>query len=227
MTQPNPGVTAKVVKTIDVSYSGENGFNQAISLLQECLSNVKFIQEKKLIEMLFGEIYQNTGKIVNGMDDTFKALDMGTVNMLIVWKNLEGTQYIFHDANSFNVKCVLTSKQESDHSNFLNSETSIQLELVNKEPPIEWIAKVYKHKGTLLEFTDKSPKGSQYVNGFGGIGDMLHWQLDVTQLGSEDNGKEDGKENGGEDVEEDVEDDSDMYYKKDKEQANDEFDDCF
>ena len=39
----------KVLKLVDVSYGGENGFNQAIELSAEVLSNVKFIQEKKLI----------------------------------------------------------------------------------------------------------------------------------------------------------------------------------
>ena len=40
---------AKVIKIVDVSYGGENGFNQAIELASEALGNVKFIQEKKLI----------------------------------------------------------------------------------------------------------------------------------------------------------------------------------
>lgn len=40
---------AKVIKLVDVSYGGENGFNQAIELAAESLQNVKFIQEKKLI----------------------------------------------------------------------------------------------------------------------------------------------------------------------------------
>lgn len=34
---------------MDVSYGGENGFNQAIELASDALANVKFIQEKKLI----------------------------------------------------------------------------------------------------------------------------------------------------------------------------------
>ena len=34
---------------VDVSYGGENGFNQAIELSGDILANVKFIQEKKLI----------------------------------------------------------------------------------------------------------------------------------------------------------------------------------
>ena len=40
---------AKIIKIVDVSYGGENGFNQAIELAGEALGNVKFIQEKKLI----------------------------------------------------------------------------------------------------------------------------------------------------------------------------------
>ena len=40
-------LVAKVLKIVDVSYGGENGFNQAIELAAESLSNVKFVQEKK------------------------------------------------------------------------------------------------------------------------------------------------------------------------------------
>lgn len=38
-----------MIKIVDVSYGGENGFNQAIELASDALANVKFIQEKKLI----------------------------------------------------------------------------------------------------------------------------------------------------------------------------------
>jgi len=37
------------LKIVDVSYGGENGFNQAIELSSDTLGNVKFIQEKRLI----------------------------------------------------------------------------------------------------------------------------------------------------------------------------------
>ena len=46
-------LVAKIIKTVDVSYGGENGFNQAIELCAETLANVKFIQEKKLISKYF------------------------------------------------------------------------------------------------------------------------------------------------------------------------------
>ncbi len=45
----DPRLQVKVLKRVDVSYGGENGFNQAIELAAETLGDVKFIQEKKLI----------------------------------------------------------------------------------------------------------------------------------------------------------------------------------
>uniref|UniRef100_H2YIE0 Eukaryotic peptide chain release factor subunit 1 n=1 Tax=Ciona savignyi TaxID=51511 RepID=H2YIE0_CIOSA len=85
---------AKIIKLVDVSYGGENGFNQAIELSTEVLSNVKFIQEKKLIGRYFDEISQDTGKFCFGVDDTLKALEMGAVETLIVWENLDTMRYM-------------------------------------------------------------------------------------------------------------------------------------
>jgi peptide chain release factor subunit 1 len=58
----NPRLQAKVIKTIDVSYGGESGFNQAIEMYVVVLSDVKFVQEKKLIGKYFEEISQDTGE---------------------------------------------------------------------------------------------------------------------------------------------------------------------
>lgn len=126
-----------MLKLVDISYGGENGFNQAIELSAEVLSNVKFIQEKKLIGWCrdqsktraggcfwkrcdfcinnrisqfcqsplfecfsclsgryFDEISQDTGKYCFGVEDTLKALEMGAVEILIVYENLDTMRYI-------------------------------------------------------------------------------------------------------------------------------------
>ncbi len=48
----------QVISVVDVAYGGENGFNQAIEQSSEVLGNVKFIQEKKIIQKYFDEISQ-------------------------------------------------------------------------------------------------------------------------------------------------------------------------
>merc|ERR1712139_393740 len=74
---------------LDVSYGGEMGFNQAIELASETLKNVKFIQEKKLITKFLDEIAQDTGKYCFGIKETIQGLEMGAVESLICWENLD------------------------------------------------------------------------------------------------------------------------------------------
>ncbi|KAJ1951680.1 translation termination factor eRF1 [Linderina pennispora] len=183
----DPRLLEKVVKIVDVSYGGENGFDQAIGLSQEYLANVKFIQEKKLIDKYFDEISRDSGKVVYGIDDTLKALDMGAVETLIVWENLDTNRYVFRDSEGGEVEKFLNPIQEEDKSNYADKTTGAEMEVIKKEPLLEWLAEVYKQKGAALEFiTDRSPEGSQFVKGFGGMGGMLRWQLDVTQLGDDE-----------------------------------------
>ncbi|CAD6572822.1 MAG: Polypeptide release factor (eRF1) in translation termination [Cyphobasidiales sp. Tagirdzhanova-0007] len=94
---------AKVIKIVDVSYGGENGFNQAIELAAESLSNVKFVQEKKLIQKYFDEISLDTGKVCFGVDDTLRGLELGAVETLIVWENLDITRHVLRDASGKDV----------------------------------------------------------------------------------------------------------------------------
>lgn len=78
-----------VIKMVDVSYGGENGFNQAIELSADTLGTVKLLKEKKLLQKFMDEISQDTGKYCFWVEDTLKALDLGAVEDLIIWENLE------------------------------------------------------------------------------------------------------------------------------------------
>jgi peptide chain release factor subunit 1 len=48
---------------------------------------------------------------------------------------------------------------------------------------LEWFANNYKQFGTTLEIvTDKSQEGAQFVKGFGGVGGILRYQIDLQTL---------------------------------------------
>ena len=176
----------KIIQIVDVSYGGENGFNQAIELAADSLANVKFVQEKRLIQKYFDEISTESGKYCFGLDDTFRALEMGAVETLIVWENLEHTRHVLRDSEGREHVILLNKEQEQeeDRSRFTDKATGAEMEEVEEpQPLLEWIAENYKQFGTNLEFvTDRSQEGMQFCKGFGGIGGILRYKVAFEDL---------------------------------------------
>lgn len=148
-------IKSKVLQTLDTSYGGTSGFNQAIQLSTEVLGTVRFVKERKLIMQFFTEIDLDSGKICYTIPDTLKALEIGAVETLLIWE--QAPDIIKVDTNGNIVE-----------ENYIE-EISF----------VEWIANNYTKYGTTLEFiTDSSQEGTQYVKGFTGIGGLLRWKVD-------------------------------------------------
>ncbi|CAL9738125.1 eukaryotic peptide chain release factor subunit 1 [Monosporozyma servazzii] len=178
----DPRLAAAVVSIVDISYGGENGFNQAIELSSEALSNVKFVQEKKLLDNYFDQISQDTGKFCYGIDDTLKALDLGAVDILIVFESLNTVRYVFKDSEDQEI-VKMVDPASKDKTYVLDKATGKEMDLIEEKPLVEWLAENYKNYGATLEFvSDKSQEGSQFVTGFGGIGGLLRYNVNFEQL---------------------------------------------
>mmetsp|Transcript_48599 Transcript_48599/g.78239 ORF Transcript_48599/g.78239 Transcript_48599/m.78239 type:complete len:455 (-) Transcript_48599:332-1696(-) len=187
-------LAAKVLMVCDVSYGGENGLNQAIEQSQELLSNVKFIQEKKVIKKYFDEIAQDTGKICFGIDDTMQCLDSGAVDMLMVWENLE--HWRLETRNPVTGEedvLVLSPAQLKDPKHFRDEENQCDKEITDKIELVEWLSTNYTKFGCKLEIvSNKSQEGSQFCKGFGGMGGFLRYKMDFLEVDPFAEMKEDG-----------------------------------
>ena len=79
-------------------------------------------------------------------------------------------------------------EQEKDREKFMDKSTGLEMEQV-EEPTalLEWFAEKYKEFGANLEFvTNRSQEGAQFVKGFGGIGGLLRYKVDFSNLTSVD-----------------------------------------
>ncbi|GFE55651.1 eukaryotic peptide chain release factor [Babesia ovis] len=176
-------LAAKVLKIVDVSYGGENGFQQAIELSAECLSNVKFIQEKKLITRFFEEISTDTGKYIFGAKETIEALENGTVETLLVFEALETIRVVLHNPHTGEDTVIfLNNEHERRDEEFKDTKNNVDLETVERKLLTEWIVENYSNYGATLHFvSNKSQEGAQFQMGFGGIGGFLRYRLDMTE----------------------------------------------
>jgi peptide chain release factor subunit 1 len=180
----DPRLAKAVLKVVDVSYGMDPGFNQAIELASDTLSNVKLVAEKKLLQQYFDQISQDSGKFCFMVGDTLQALEMSAVETIIVWENLAVNRLTVRNTSTAEEAVLhLTPEQEKNDTHFRDKETGVQLEVIERQTLVEWLANNYKNFGAALEFiTDRSQEGSQFVKGFGGIGGLLRWKVDFSEL---------------------------------------------
>merc|ERR1719460_2527977 len=113
-----------VIKTVDVSYGGEIGFNQAIELSAETLGSVKLVQEKRLLQKYFDEISQDTGKYCFMVSDTLRALELGAVEILVVWENLDVDRITLRNHAAGEDKVLHLSKEQQANEQYFHDPIS-------------------------------------------------------------------------------------------------------
>lgn len=178
----DPRLRDIVTKVVDVSYGGENGFNQAIELAADALSDVKFIREKKLLAVYFSEISQDSKKYCYGVKDTFVALERGAVQDIIVYEQLAVNRYILrHKETGDQKECHFNEQEEAKF--LTNEDGNNEFEVVEKVSLLEWLTNNYQTFGATLNFiSNRSQEGSQFCRGFGGIGGILRYVVDFNDM---------------------------------------------
>lgn len=113
---------------------------------------------------------------------------MGAVETLIVWENLAIHRIVVRNNQTGTQNTLyLTEEQCLDSTYFKDPATGLDLEVLQKDLFLEWLAENYKSFGTTLEIiTNKSQEGSQFVRGFGGIGGLLRWKVELMDMGDDD-----------------------------------------
>jgi len=177
----DPRLHKAVINLVDVCYGMDPGFNQAIELSGDSLLNVKLVKEKKLLQLYFDAISQDRGTYCFMVEDTLKALEMGAVETLIVWENLLINRCTLRNVSTREVTTRhLTSEQLSLPEQLFDCETGVQLEVVEIILLVEWLTENFKQFGAKIELvTDNSQEGSQFCQGFGGIGALLRWKIEL------------------------------------------------
>lgn len=106
------------------------------------------------------------------MDDTLRGLEMGAVETLIVWENLDVTRHVLRDSSGAEIivhtrappansktegaTSGIAALPEEERSKFLDKSTGLEMEQAS-EPQnlLEWLSEKYKDFGAELEFITK------------------------------------------------------------------------
>jgi len=177
-----------VLAVVDVQYAGESGFNQAVALTKENIGNMKFVHEQETISRLMEEISKD-GQYAIGIDDTMYAVTSGLLDTLILWDNLAVNKIeLVKTLSPSDPSKILYLQHDKQIPEQLNEEWKVK----SSEPLIDWILEHYIEFGCKLELvSDQTSVGAQFVRGFGGLGGLLRYQVELPSLSTVDEPKSD------------------------------------
>jgi peptide chain release factor subunit 1 len=168
----DPRLQKIVVAIVDIAYGGEKGFNQAIDLASESLLNVRYVAEKKILSKFFTEIDRDTGKFCYGIRDIAYAIEQNAIDTLILYEDLEMNRLTLKNRETGEVSFLFASGGQRN--------IGADFEVIEETSATDYFAENYNSLGFSVEFvTDKSEEGSQFCRGFGGIGAILRYKMDV------------------------------------------------
>lgn len=59
----------------------------------DAIGNVRFVQEKKVVGKFFEQIALDTGMVVFGVEDTMKALEIGALETMLLFEDIQIMRY--------------------------------------------------------------------------------------------------------------------------------------
>ena len=166
----DPRLKKILLGMFDVDYGRNKGFNRAIVASQNLLGDLKIIKERDLLTKFFEEIAKDSGDYCFGTKQTMQALEAGAVKDLIIWDDLDLVRYTLVMGNDKQVVYYPDGIQPK--------ELGDGWDIIDAIPFTEWIVENYNNFGTRLNFvSNMSQEGSQFTNGFGGVGALLRYQM--------------------------------------------------
>jgi peptide chain release factor subunit 1 len=173
-----------VIDTIDTAYIGEQGLEEIVEKAPDILHRIRYIEEKKIMQVFLYEIGHDTGLATYGESEVKRALGSGIVKTLILSEGLE--------IERVTIKCTACdySGEETMNSKAI---TNFELSLRGQPCPkcgspalfveetrslIDDLADLAEKAAAEVEvISDQTEEGQMLKKSFGGIAATLRFKL--------------------------------------------------
>jgi peptide chain release factor subunit 1 len=174
----------KIVAIVDTAYVGEQGLKEVLDKSSKLLSEVRYVEEKKLFQDFLYEIGHDTGLATYGEEEVRKNLDRGAVKLLLLSEDLNKTRINFECTNCGNIMT-----QTLDSAKIVTAEETIvaralvcakcsnsTLTITEKKDLIDNLTQIAEKTNTDVELiSTRTEEGIQLKESFGGIAAILHY----------------------------------------------------
>ena len=174
----------KILDVVDLGYGGSEGLRALVDKVQDEMENVKYVEEKKVMQRFMKEITSDTGMAIYGLEEVEKALKMAAIDTLILSENVE-LYKIKGECSNCNYAEYRTSKKIhlDDMNDQIQNEdcpncNSNSFTITSVIPIIEYLGDIAETVGTEVDVLSvETEEGVTLLSTFGGIVAILRYKI--------------------------------------------------
>ena len=173
----------KIMDTVDLGYGGVEGIRALLEQVKEKIQDIKYIQEKQVMQKFMKEITNDTGFATYGIEEIQKALNYSAVDTLIMSEKLALYRMKLECSNCKHFEYKIIKESELAKSEALSEElncpkcASNTFRMVENNSLIEEFGDIAESTGAIIEIiSTETEEGEILFSTFGGIVAILRYK---------------------------------------------------
>ncbi|MDH5795486.1 MAG: peptide chain release factor aRF-1 [Candidatus Bathyarchaeota archaeon] len=174
----------KIIAAIDTAYTGEQGVEETVDKAPEIMRNIRYVEEKRIVQKFLYEIGHDTGLATYGEGDVRRALISGLVDTLFLSEALDKTRIEVECTScGYTYRRTMKAGEIPDFEQSLNGSPCEKcgvptLQVVEEKDIIEELAELAEQSGSDVELiSTETEEGQMLLKSFGGIAAILRYKL--------------------------------------------------
>ena len=170
-----------VIGLVDISYSGEAGIRETVEKATPMLQDIRFVQEKTIINKFLAETSKDFGLATYGLENVLKSLDNNSADVIIVSEELDLYRLEFKCRKCDNKieKFVKQSEIFSERTETMTHNCPVcgaNEWDYSQQDIIDYLYDRASAIGAGMEVISAKTEHGQMYKSFGGIGTLLRYR---------------------------------------------------
>jgi len=172
----------RILGTVDTAYSGEEGLDEVVEKATDILKEVRYVEEKNLIQSFLYELGHDTGRATYGEGEVRSALRKGVVRTLLISEGFSESRVTVKCQSCGHTETMTVKGEEPERiAQKLEAQPcpkcSGNLKVVEVEDAVDDLAKIAGDTGAGVEIiSTQTEEGNMLKDSFGGIAAILRYK---------------------------------------------------
>ena len=173
----------KIISVVDTAYTGEGGIEEVVEKSADILREVRYAEEKRLVQSFLYELGHDTGLVTYGEKEVLKALNKSNVRTVLISSSFDWKQVTL-ECSVCNHIWHSTFKNKSPHgTEKIFGETScpqcasLNLNVKKIQDIFDEIVDLAGHMNTEVEVISNETEEGVELESFGGIAAILRYKM--------------------------------------------------